>query len=109
MDIPPWNIIKHLLNPMPYTTKEGSHGQFVRAGAITKPTSNAGSDHMRHPNQVKDEGIGRHSNPTLSVRPSEELISIVFKDRSSKDTFLTVTNWTGHHAIMATNTRRESV
>jgi hypothetical protein len=62
-----------------------------------------------HPNEVEDEGVGWHSNSALSVRPSQELISFMLKDRCLENTLFAVTNRAGHHAIVASNTGGKAV
>jgi hypothetical protein len=57
-----------------------------------------------HPDKVEDEGVGWHSNPALSIRPPQELISLMLKDRCLEDTLFAVTDRAGHHAIVASNT-----
>lgn len=58
---------------------------------------------------VEDKGISGHSNPALSIRPPQKLVTIMFKDRRPEDTFLAVTNGARHHAVMTSDTGRESV
>jgi hypothetical protein len=53
---------------------------------------------------MKDQRIGRHSDPALSIGPPQELISIMLKDCCSENTLFTVTNRAGHHAVVASNT-----
>ena len=58
---------------------------------------------------VEDKGVGWHSNPALSVRPPQELVTLMFKDRCPEDTLLAVTDRTGHHTIMAPDAGGKSV
>ena len=64
---------------------------------------------MRHPDEMKDECVGWHSNSALPIRPPEELISIVLKHRRPENTLFAVANRAGHHAIMATNAGRKTI
>jgi hypothetical protein len=58
---------------------------------------------------MEDEGIGWHSNPAFSIRPPQELVAIMFKDRCPENTFLAITDGAGHHTVMTSNTGGESV
>jgi hypothetical protein len=58
---------------------------------------------------MEDEGVSGHSNATLSIRPPKELIPIMLKDRCSENALFTVTNRTGHHAIVASNTSGKTI
>ena len=64
---------------------------------------------MRHPDQMEDERVGRHPDLTLSIRPSQELVSIVLEDRRLENALLTVTNRAGHHAVVASDTGRKTI
>ena len=64
---------------------------------------------MGQTDYVEDQGIGGHPNPALSIRPPQELVTIMFKDCRPEDTLLAVTDRTGHHAVMTSDTGGESV
>jgi len=64
---------------------------------------------MGHPDEMKDEGVGGHPDPSLSVRPSQELISLMLKDSSPKDTLLAIADRAGDHAIVTSNAGRKFI
>ena len=64
---------------------------------------------MRHPNEVKDEGIGRHSNLAFPIRPSHELLPLMLEDRRLENALLAIADRAGNHAVVATDARGEPI
>ena len=64
---------------------------------------------MRHPNEMKNEGIGWHSNSAFPIRPSHKLVTLMLKDGGLEDTLLAVADRAGHHTVMAPDARGKTV
>ena len=91
----------HLLYLITHASKEARNGQPAWAGAVTKAATDTGGHHMGHPDKVEHQGISRHSDPTLPIGPSDELVTLMLKYRGSEDTLLTIADRAGDHAVMA--------
>jgi len=92
-----------------HAPKKGGYWQSARAGAVAKTAPNTGGHHVRHPDEMEDQRVGWHANFTLSIRPPQELISIVLEDRCPENALLTVTDRASHHAIVASNAGGKTV
>ncbi len=58
---------------------------------------------MGQSHHVEEEIISRKPDPTLPVRPAQELFSFVGKGIRFENAFFTVTDGTGNHAVVAAN------
>ena len=64
---------------------------------------------MGHPDEMKDKGVGGHPDSPLAVRPSQELISLMLKHGCPEDALLAITDRTGNHAVVTSNTGRKFI
>jgi hypothetical protein len=58
---------------------------------------------------MEDQRVGWHANFTLSIRPPQELVSVVLENCCLEDTLFTVTDRASHHAIVASNAGGKTV